>query len=135
MLAKVNLPHPENIMQSYPFELSGGMNQRVGIAMAMLFSPKLLLADEPTSSLDVTTQAQIISQIIDVSKEYRAAVIMVTHNLGVASYVSDKIIVMKNGTIVEAGKREAIISNPQHEYTRQLLQAVPVIGGKPYYER
>lgn len=133
MLTKVNLPHPENIMHSYPFELSGGMNQRVGIAMAMIFSPKLLLADEPTSALDVTTQAQIIRQIVDVRNEYQAAVIMVTHNLGVASYVSNKIIVMKNGTIVEAGTRENIIYNPQHEYTKQLLQAVPVIGGRPYY--
>ena len=135
MLAKVNLSDPENIMQSYPFELSGGMNQRVGIAMAMIFSPKLLLADEPTSALDVTTQAQIIRQIVDVRNEYRAAVIMVTHNLGVASYVSNKIIVMKNGIIVEAGKREDIINHPQHEYTKQLLGAVPVIGGRPYYER
>ena len=135
MLAKVNLPHPEGIMQSYPFQLSGGMNQRVGIAMAMFFSPKLLLADEPTSALDVTTQAQIIRQIVDIRDEYQAAVIMVTHNLGVASYVSNKIIVMKNGTIVEAGRREDIIYHPQHNYTKRLLAAVPTIGGKPYYER
>lgn len=134
MLNKVRLPNPENIMQSYPFELSGGMRQRVGIAMAMIFSPKLLLADEPTSALDVTTQAQIIRQIVDVRNEYNAAVILVTHNIGVASYVSNKLMVMKNGHVVESGGRE-IIENPQHAYTKELLAAVPVLGDKKYYER
>ena len=135
MLTNMRLPNAENIMQSYPFELSGGMRQRVGIAMAMTFSPKILLADEPTSALDVTTQAQIIRQIVDVRNEFKAAVIMVTHNLGVASYISNKIMVMKNGQVVESGSREKIIGNPQHEYTKELLAAVPVIGGKKYYER
>lgn len=134
MLADVHLPNPDNIMNSYPFELSGGMRQRVGIAMAMIFSPKILLADEPTSALDVTTQAQIIRQIVDVRNEYNAAVIIVTHNLGVASYMSNKIMVMKGGKVVESGTREEVIGNPKHEYTKQLLQAVPVIGGKRYYE-
>ena len=101
--------------------------------MAMTFSPKLLLADEPTSALDVTTQAQIIRQIVDVRNEYNAAVIIVTHNLGVASYMANKIIVMQNGKIVESGRREDVIGNPQHEYTRELLAAVPVVGGKRYY--
>lgn len=134
MLNKVRLPNPQNIMNSYPFELSGGMRQRVGIAMAMMFSPKLLLADEPTSALDVTTQAQIIRQIVDVRNEYNAAVILVTHNIGVASYVSNKLMVMKNGRVVENGGRE-IIENPQHAYTKELLAAVPVLGDKKYYER
>lgn len=134
MLNKVRLPNPQNIMNSYPFELSGGMRQRVGIAMAMIFSPKLLLADEPTSALDVTTQAQIIRQIVDVPNEYNAAVILVTHNIGVASYVSNKLMVMKNGHVVESGGRE-IIENPQHAYTKELLAAVPVLGDKKYYER
>ena len=134
MLNKVRLPNPQNIMNSYPFELSGGMRQRVGIAMAMMFSPKLLLADEPTSALDVTTQAQIIRQIVDVRNEYNAAVILVTHNIGVASYVSNKLMVMKNGYVVESGGRE-IIENPQHAYTKELLAAVPVLGDKKYYER
>ena len=134
MIEAVNLPNPENIMHSYPFELSGGMRQRIGIAMAMFFSPKLLLADEPTSALDVTTQAQIIRQIVDIRNSYNVSVILVTHNLGVASYISNKIMVMKHGKVVEYGDREAIINNPQADYTKKLLQAVPVIGGKPYYE-
>mgnify|MGYP000293938115 CR=1 FL=1 len=134
MLEDVRLPNPENVMKSYPFELSGGMRQRVGIALAMVFSPKLLLADEPTSALDVTTQAQIIRQIMDVRKEYDVAVIIVTHNLGVASYMSDKIMVMQQGRVVESGLREDIIANPQHEYTKELLAAVPVVGGKHYYD-
>lgn len=133
MLDDVRLPNPDNVMRSYPFELSGGMRQRVGIAMAMTFSPKLLLADEPTSALDVTTQAQIIRQIVDVHNEYNAAVIVVTHNLGVASYMANKIVVMQNGRIVESGLREEVIGNPQHEYTRELLAAVPVVGGRHYY--
>mgnify|MGYP002452176435 FL=1 len=135
MLTNVRLPNPENIMNSFPFELSGGMRQRVGIAMAMIFSPKILLADEPTSALDVTTQAQIIRQIVDIRNEYDVAVIMVTHNLGVASYVSNKLMVMKGGHVVEYGKREDVIGNPQDDYTKQLLRAVPVIGGKTYYEQ
>lgn len=134
MLNKVRLPNPQNIMNSYPFELSGGMRQRVGIAIAMIFSPKLLLADEPTSALDVTTQAQIIRQIVDVRNEYNAAVILVTHNIGMASYVSNKLMVMKNGHVVESGGRE-IIENPQHAYTKELLAAVPALGDKKYYER
>ena len=134
MLNKVRLPNPESIMQSYPFELSGGMRQRVGIAMAMVFRPKLLLADEPTSALDVTTQAQIIRQIVDIRNEFGVAVILVTHNLGVASYVSNKLVVMKNGRVVESGKRE-VISDPQDAYTRELLAAVPVVGEVKYYDR
>lgn len=134
MLNKVRLPNPETIMHSYPFELSGGMRQRVGIAMAMVFRPKLLLADEPTSALDVTTQAQIIRQIVDIRSEFGVAVIIVTHNLGVASYMSNKLMVMKYGHVVESGGRE-LIKNPQDAYTKELLAAVPVVGDAKYYER
>lgn len=134
MLANVNLPNPDNIMNSYPFELSGGMRQRVGIAMAMIFRPKLLLADEPTSALDVTTQAQIIRQIVDIRDQYGVAVIIVTHNLGVASYVSNKLMVMKQGRVTESGLRNDVIYNPKDDYTKMLLKAVPIMGDRCYYD-
>ena len=132
MLALTNLPHPEAIMKSYPFELSGGMRQRVGIAMAITFSPKLLLGDEPTSALDVTTQAQIVEELLRINRENKTSMIIVTHNIGVAAHMSDKIMVMKQGAVVEYGTAEEIIRNPQAEYTKQLLNAVPEIGGKRY---
>lgn len=94
MLERMRLPSGGNIMNSYPFQLSGGMRQRVGIAMAMTFQPKLLLADEPTSALDVTTQAQIVRQMMELRDEYGASILIVTHNLGVAAYMSDWIVVM-----------------------------------------
>ena len=132
MLALTNLPHPEAIMKSYPFELSGGMRQRVGIAMAITFSPKLLLGDEPTSALDVTTQAQIVEELLRINRENKTSMIIVTHNIGVAAHMSDKIMVMKQGAVVEYGPAEEIIRNPRAEYTKQLLNAVPEIGGKRY---
>ena len=89
MLGKMRLPSPDNIMKSYPFQLSGGMRQRVGIAMGMTYQPKLLLADEPTSALDVTTQAQIVRQMMELREDYGTGIIVVTHNLGVAAYMSD----------------------------------------------
>ena len=119
-------------MKSYPFELSGGMRQRVGIAMAITFSPKLLLGDEPTSALDVTTQAQIVEELLRINRENKTSMIIVTHNIGVAAHMSDKIVVMKQGAVVEYGTAEEIIRNPQAEYTKQLLNAVPEIGGKRY---
>ena len=132
MLTLTNLPHPEAIMKSYPFELSGGMRQRVGIAMAITFSPKLLLGDEPTSALDVTTQAQIVEELLRINRENKTSMIIVTHNIGVAAHMSDKIVVMKQGAVVEYGTAEEVIRNPQAEYTKQLLNAVPEIGGKRY---
>ena len=130
MFSKVNLPDPEIIMKSYPHQLSGGMKQRVGIAMALTFCPKIILADEPTSALDVITQAQIVKEIMDLRKKIDTSIIMVTHNLGVAAYISDKIIVMQNGKIVDAGNKNEVIENPKSEYTKKLLEAVPEIGGE-----
>ena len=131
-LVLMNLPNPDNIMNSYTFELSGGMRQRVGIAMAITFQPKLLLADEPTSALDVTTQAQIVGELMFITRGTGASMIMVTHNLGVASYLSDNLMVMSQGKIVEYGKTRDVIDNPQADYTKTLLAAVPEIGGKRY---
>ena len=130
MFSKVNLPDPEIIMKSYPHQLSGGMKQRVGIAMALTFHPKIILADEPTSALDVITQAQIVKEIMDLRKKFDTSIIMVTHNLGVAAYISDKIIVMQNGKIVDVGNKNEVIENPKSEYTKKLLEAVPEIGGE-----
>lgn len=132
MLERMRLAGADNIMRSYPFQLSGGMRQRVGIAMAMTFQPKLLLADEPTSALDVTTQAQIIRQMMDLREEYGTSIIMVTHNLGVAAYMSDWIVVMKNGQITDAGDREAILNGDHSAYAQQLLDAVPSMGGERF---
>ncbi len=132
MLEKMNLPSVDNVMKSYPFQLSGGMRQRVGIAMSMTYKPEILLADEPTSALDVTTQAQIVRQMMELRDEYQTGIIMVTHNMGVAAYMSDYIIVMKNGDIVDEGDREYILKESQNEYTRILLEAVPSMGGERY---
>ncbi len=132
MLERMRLPDGDHIMKSYPFQLSGGMRQRVGIAMAMTFQPKLLLADEPTSALDVTTQAQIVRQMMELRDEYGTSIIMVTHNLGVAAYMGDKIIVMQHGKIMDQGKREQILRSPQSEYTRGLITAVPTLEGERY---
>ena len=132
MLERMQLPNPDTIMDSFPFELSGGMRQRVGVAMAMFFRPQLLLADEPTSALDVTTQAQVVKELMKICHEDGTAIILVTHNLGVATYMSDKIMVMQNGHVVEEGTSEAIIENPQANYTKELLHSVPQIGGMSY---
>lgn len=132
MLAHMRLPDGNHIMNSYPFQLSGGMRQRVGIAMAMTFRPKLLLADEPTSALDVTTQAQIVRQMMELRDEYGTSIIIVTHNLGVAAYMGDKVIVMQHGKIMDQGDRERVLRFPQSEYTRSLIAAVPTLEGERY---
>lgn len=132
MLSRMHLPNAENIMKEYPFQLSGGMRQRVGIAMAMTFQPKLLLADEPTSALDVTIQAQIVRQFMELRRTYDTAMIVVTHNIGVAAYMADQLIVMQHGKIVDAGTREEVMGNPKSDYTKNLLACVPDMGGKRY---
>ena len=130
MLFRVNLPDSDIIMKSYPHQLARGLKQRVGIAMALTFHPKIILADEPTSALDVITQAQIVKEIMDLRKTFDTSIIIVTHNLGVAAYISDKIIVMQNGKIVDKGDKDSVINNPQSDYTKKLLEAVPEIGGE-----
>ena len=123
-LNRVHLNDVDRVLHSYPFELSGGMRQRVGIAMAMSLKPKLLLAEEPTSALDVPVQAQVVYEMMELRRKYGTTILVVTHNMGVASYMSDKIGVMQNGKLVEWGKAEDIVSNPQTDYTRLLLDSV-----------
>ncbi|MBQ8026373.1 MAG: ABC transporter ATP-binding protein [Oscillospiraceae bacterium] len=132
MLTRMHLPDGDRIMRSYPFQLSGGMRQRVGIAMGMTYQPKLLLADEPTSALDVTTQAQIVRQMMELRDEYGTSIILVTHDLGVATYMGDKIVVMKNGKIEDRGSRDHMLHQTDNAYTKLLLDAVPSVGGKRY---
>lgn len=132
MLERMRLPDGNNIMNSYPFQLSGGMRQRVGIAMAMTFQPRLLLADEPTSALDVTTQAQIVRQMMELRDKYGTSMIVVTHNLGVAAYMSDQIAVMQQGRISDIGSRDEILYGNHSAYTQKLLDAVPSLGGARY---
>lgn len=123
-LLKVNLNDVERVMKSYPFELSGGMKQRVAIAMILSQKPKLILADEPTSALDVTVQAQIIEELKRINKEYGVSILLVTHNIGVAAYISNRIAVMKNGEIIEFDSKENIIKNPKQNYTKKLLNSL-----------
>ena len=128
MMELVGIPAKRKV--EYPHQFSGGMRQRVGIAMAMSFHPKLLLADEPTSALDVTTQATIVKEMMEVRKNMNIAIIIVTHNMGVAAYMADNIMVMKNGEVVEYGKAEEVIYHPKTDYVKMLLAAVPSLGGK-----
>ena len=132
MLGRMRLPDPDRIMRSYPFQLSGGQRQRVGIAMGMTYQPRLLLADEPTSALDVTTQAQIVRQMMELRDEYGTSIIIVTHDLGVASYMADKVVVMKDGKIEDQGDRDYMLHKTDNAYTRKLMEAVPSLGGKRY---
>ncbi|MDW5549400.1 nickel import ATP-binding protein NikD [Methanosarcina sp.] len=122
-LLAVSLPQPEELMKKYPFMLSGGMCQRVMIAIASVFRPSLLIADEPTTALDVTVQAQILHQLDSMRKRDGTAILLITHDLGVVAEIADDVCVMKDGYIVESGTVEDIFSNPQHRYTRQLLAA------------
>ena len=122
----------DSLLNKSPFELSGGMQQRVGIAAAMLLNPCILLADEPTSALDVTTQAQIVGEMARLRRDYGTAILLVTHNLGVAAYLSDRILVMRQGKIEEAGDRDTILRASSNAYTRSLLESVPTMGGVRY---
>ena len=122
----------DNRMDNYPHQLSGGMRQRVGIAMAMTFNPELLLADEPTSALDVTTQAQIVRQMMELRDDFGTGIIIVTHNIGVAAYMADQLVVMQNGKVVDQGTRDEVMEHPTSDYTKKLLAAVPEMEGQRY---
>jgi oligopeptide/dipeptide ABC transporter ATP-binding protein len=125
LLAKVNIPAPASRLDDYPHQLSGGMRQRVMIAMALSCNPQLLIADEPTTALDVTTQAQVLQQISALQAEFRMAVILVTHDLGVVGETCRRAVVMYCGSIVEAGDVASLFSRPRHPYTAGLLASIP----------
>lgn len=128
MLTKVGLPDPERRARSFPHELSGGMAQRVMIAMALACEPELLIADEPTTALDVTIQAQILDLINDLKEETRTAVILITHDLGVVAEMADRVAVMYAGRIVEEADVSTIFNEPKHPYTQGLIGSIPVLG-------
>lgn len=129
ILGKVGIPEPEKRVKQYPHEFSGGMRQRVMIAIALACSPKLLIADEPTTALDVTIQAQILELLKDLQKELKTSIILITHDLGVVADMADHIAVMYSGKIIEKGRRRDIFYHPKHPYTWSLLNAVPRLDG------
>ena len=128
MLRLVNINEPEKRMKQYPHELSGGMRQRVVIAMALACEPDILIADEPTTALDVTIQAQILDLMSSLQKELGMAIIMITHDLGVVAQMCDEVIVMYAGSICEQGTADEIFYNPRHEYTKGLMRSIPTAG-------
>lgn len=131
LLEEVGLPDPGRALRSYPFELSGGQRQRVMIAMALALEPEVLIADEPTTALDVTTQAQILQLIRRLQQSHGMAVMFITHDFGVVAEIADSVAVMQFGQIVEQGTVEAVLGNPQHPYTRRLIAAIPRLAARP----
>ena len=127
LLTQVGIPNPERCAKQYPHELSGGMRQRVMIAMAMSCKPSVLIADEPTTALDVTIQAQILDLIKGLQDEMHAGIILITHDLGVVAEMADRVAVLYAGEVVEIGTAEQIFKNPKHPYTRSLLRSIPQI--------
>ncbi|WP_435821618.1 ABC transporter ATP-binding protein [Micromonospora musae] len=129
MLGRVGIPQPARRFDQYPHEFSGGMRQRAMIAMALVNDPDLLIADEPTTALDVTVQAQILDLLADLQAEFHSAIILITHDLGVVSQVADDVLVMYGGRAVERGSVEQVLRRPQHPYTWGLLSSVPSLHG------
>ena len=125
LLSKLGFDSGKRILESYPFELSGGMQQRIGIAAAMLLNPSVLFADEPTSALDVTIQKQVVEEMLMVRKTFGTAIVLVTHNLGVIGAMTDRVLVLENGRCVECGSTRQVLSQPRADYTKALLAAVP----------
>ena len=125
LLELARLPNPPRILDAYPFELSGGQRQRVMISMAMALNPDVLIADEPTTALDVTTQAQILRLIRDLQQDFGTAVLFITHDFGVVAQIADDVVVLRHGEVVEHAVTDTILSRPQHDYTRELIAAIP----------
>jgi peptide/nickel transport system ATP-binding protein/oligopeptide transport system ATP-binding protein len=135
MLRKVQIPSPEQRAHEHPHQLSGGMRQRAMIAMALSCNPEVLIADEPTTALDVTIQAQIIDLMLQLKEDFSAAIVMITHNLGVIAEMAERIVVMYAGKVVEEGPTQMIFQDPKHPYTRGLLRSVPRLGERSQYGR
>ena len=128
LLSELGIPVPEKRYDDYPHQFSGGMKQRVMIATAMICNPNILIADEPTTSLDVTIQAQILNLMKEVQKEHGTSIILITHNMGIIAETCDDVVVMYMGKVVEYGTLEQVFNNSKHPYTKALLQSVPVLG-------
>lgn len=128
VLSFVGLPDPKNLLKRFPHELSGGQRQRVMIAMAMACSPKLLIADEPTTALDVTIQLQILYLLNRMKAKNGTSILFITHNLSVVSHIADRIVIMYGGVILEAGKTKEVFRNPKHPYTKMLIDAIPRVN-------
>ena len=126
-MREVALPDPERRMEEYPHQFSGGQRQRIVIAMALINKPRLLIADEPTTALDVTVQAQILELLKDLKREHGLSMLFISHDLAVVAQVADRVAVMRNGEIVEQGSVEQVLTRPQHEYTRNLLASAPTM--------
>lgn len=125
LFEKLRFKDGEKLWNSYPFELSGGMNQRAGIAISMLLNPSILFADEPTSALDVAVQKQVVDEMLELREFFGTAIIIVTHDISVASAMADTMLVLKEGRMMEYGPAKDILTNPQNDYTKLLLSAVP----------
>ena len=132
MLGKVGIPEPEKRAQNFPHEFSGGMRQRAMIAMGLSTSPSVLIADEPTTALDVTIQAQILDLLRQLNREFHTATILITHNLGVVAGMCDRVIVMYAGKVVEQGPTEDVFENPKHPYTWSLLRSIPRLDAEEH---
>src|SRR5688572_18262884 len=127
IVGEVSLPDPERMVASYPHQLSGGQRQRIMIAMAMALDPALLIADEPTTALDVTTQAQILNLILELQKRHGTGVLFITHDFGVVAEIAHRVAVLRLGELVELGTRDEVLKRPQHEYTQMLIRSVPAL--------
>jgi peptide/nickel transport system ATP-binding protein/oligopeptide transport system ATP-binding protein len=135
MLRMVQIPSPEKRVHEYPHQLSGGMQQRAMIAMALSCNPEILIADEPSTALDVTIQAQIIDLMMQLKKDFDAAIMLITHDLGVIAEIAQRIVVMYAGKVVEEGQILAIFEDPRHPYTRGLLKSIPKLGERSRHGR
>ena len=135
LLRDVHIPDPEQALKAYPHELSGGQRQRAMIAMALALDPKILIADEPTTALDVTTQAQILKLIKEMQDEHGTGVLFITHDFGVVADIADRVAVMQHGLVVETGTTDQILNQPQHPYTQALIAAVPSLTPRPARQR